>query len=199
MQPFRWQWMPAAVTAAAIAWLWMAPPASAVYFEFFTDAEVLKVAFPNGESVVEVDWGLMSRETRKEIERRIGQTLVFGRTKCFQGSKGGSVLGYACIDNVIGRSKPITFMAKIGHPKGDLVHYEIMVYREEVGRETGAGPFREQFYGKSSADPFQYGVDLRNYSGATLSANGLRDGFVKLLALYDRFFKTLPLLPAKSG
>jgi hypothetical protein len=90
-------------------------------------------------------------------------------------------------------------MMKIAHPTGELEHYEIMVYREEIGKETGFGPFREQFYGKTSTDPFEYGNDLRNYSGATLSANGLRDGFVKLLSVYNHFFKSLPVLAAKSG
>ena len=193
-----WRMGCAVLLGAAVAWFSPVRPVTAAYFEFFTDEEVLKVAFTNGESVVEVDWSLMSKETKKEIEAKVGQTLVFRRMKCVQGSKSGKILGYACVDNVIGRSKPITFMLKINHPKGDVAHYEIMVYREEVGKETGGGPFREQFYGKTGADPFEYGNDLRNYSGATLSANGLRDGFVKLLTVYDRFFKTLPLL-AKSG
>jgi hypothetical protein len=198
MIPCPWRVFSAVLLGAAIAWLAPARPAAAAYFEFFTDEEALKVAFPGGEAVVEVDWSLMGKETKKDIETKVGQTLVFRRMRCFQGSKDGNVVGYACIDNVIGRSKPITFLLKINHPKGDLAHYEIMVYREEVGKETGGGPFREQFYGKTSTDPFEYGNDLRNYSGATLSANGLRDGFVKLLTVYDRFFKTLPLL-AKSG
>jgi hypothetical protein len=173
--------------------------ARAVYFEFYTEEEVLKVAFPNGEAVAEVDFSQMDRDTKKQIEGQVGQTLVFRRMKCYQGAKDGKITGYACIDNVIGRTKPITYMMKISHPTGELVHYEIMVYREEIGKETGFGPFREQFYGKTSTDPFEYGNDLRNYSGATLSANGLRDGFVKLLSVYNHFFKSLPVLAAKSG
>jgi hypothetical protein len=175
-----------------------APRPAAAIWTFFTDEEALKASFTGGETVAEVDWELMSKETKKEIESRVGQSLVFRRTKCYQGSKGGAVTGYACIDNVIGRSKPITYVFKINHPKGDVAHYEIMVYREEIGKETGLGPFREQFYGKKLGEPFEYGNDLRNYSGATLSANGLRDGFVRLLVVYDLFFKGLPLL-TKNG
>jgi hypothetical protein len=195
----RWRSIAVMILAAGIAGLFPVRLTQSAYFVFFSEEDVLQVAFANGETVVEVDWTLMSRETRKKIESELGQALVFRRMQCFQGAKEGRVVGYACIDNVIGRSKPITYMVKINHPKGDLAHYEIMVYREEIGKETGFGPFREQFYGKTRSDPFQYGNDLRNYSGATLSANGLRDGFVKMLAVYDHFFKTLPVLAPKSG
>jgi len=174
------------------------PPSAEAIWTFFTDEEAVKAAFPSGETVVEVDWELMSKETKKEIETRVGQSLVFRRTKCFQGSKGGTVVGYACIDNVIGRSKPITYMFKVSHPQGEVAHYEIMVYREEIGKETGWGPFREQFYGKKLGEPFEYGNDLRNYSGATLSAVGLRDGFVRLLMVYEQFFKGLPVLTKRG-
>jgi hypothetical protein len=192
-----WYTVPVAAAALLSALCALPPPAEAIW-TFFSEEEAVKVAFPNGESVAEVDWELMSKETKKDIENRTHQTLVFRRTKCFQGSKEGKVVGYACIDNVIGRSKPITYMVKIGHPSGELAHYEIMVYREEIGKETGWGPFREQFYGKKTGEPFEYGNDLRNYSGATLSAVGLRDGFVRLLAVYETFFRGLPVL-AKSG
>ena len=187
-----------AVLASALLLAAASPRPAAAIWTFFTEEEAVKAAFTAGETVVEIDWELMSKDTKKEIETRVGQSLVFRRTKCFQGSKAGAVAGYACIDNVIGRSKPITYLFKVNHPKGDVAQYEIMVYREEIGKETGWGPFREQFYGKKLGEPFQYGNDLRNYSGATLSANGLRDGFVRLLVVYEQFFKGLPVL-SKHG
>ena len=175
------------------AGLTVARPASAIWI-FFTPAEAIEIAFPEAEVVVPVNWRMMDRGIKKEIEREIGTTLLFRRIKCFQGSQDGNILGYACIDSVIGRSRPITYMLKIAHPDGAISHYEVMVYREQIGKETGVGGFREQFYGKTSEAPLEYGEDLRNLAGATLSAIGLRNGFAKLLAVYDHFFKNLPLL-----
>ncbi|MEE8556108.1 MAG: hypothetical protein V3T00_09600 [bacterium] len=188
-------WMVPVVLAASLS---IARPAQAIW-NYFTPAEVLEVAFPNGESIQEISWKLMDRAKKKEIELALGRTLAFRRMKCFQGSSGGAVVGYACIDNVIGRSRPITYMIKIGHPGGAIVHYEIMIYREAIGKETGFGSFRDQFRGKKGGDPFEYGVDLRNLAGATMSAVGLRDGFVKIMAVYEHFFKDLPVLFGQSG
>ena len=187
--------MALSVLAASLS---IARPAQAIW-NYFTPAEVLEVAFPNGEAIQEISWKMMERAKKKEIEQALGQTLAFRRMKCFQGSSGGAVVGYACIDNVIGRSRPITYMIKIGHPDGVIVHYEIMIYREAIGKETGFGPFRDQFRGKKGDEPFDYDVDLRNLAGATMSAVGLRDGFVKILAVYEHFLKDLPVLSGKSG
>ena len=166
-------------------------PAQAIWI-FFTQKEAIEIAFPNGESVHRVALRKMQPEIKKEIAAILGQTVIFNLTKCFQGTIDGQVVGYACIDNVIGRSRPITYMIKIEHPHGDILHYEVMVYREAIGKEVGGGPFREQFYGKTLQDPLEYGEDLRNLAGATMSAVGLRDGFRRLLVLYQRYLKYLP-------
>ncbi len=166
-------------------------PAHAIWV-FFTQKEAIEIAFPNGESVNRVPLRKMQPEIKKEIDSILGRTAVFNLTKCFQGTIGGQVVSYACIDNVIGRSRPITYMFKIEHPLGDILSYEVMVYREAIGKEVGGGPFREQFFGKTLHDPLEYGEDLRNLAGATMSAVGLRDGFRRLLVLYQQYLKDLP-------
>ena len=180
--------------AAALALL---PVSSAqAIWIYFTPREAIDLAFPHGEDVEKVNWRKMSPDTKSEIQSALGgKRLIFNLVQCFQGSLGGQVVGYACIDNVIGRYRPITFMVKINHPAGDIAHYEVMTYREAIGKEVGWGPFREQFYGKQIADPLVFGEDLRNISGATLSAHHLRDAFRRLLIVYERYLRNLPALP----
>ena len=108
-----------------------ARPAMA-YWVFFSPEEVLQVAFSEQETVTPVDWRLMKGGVKKQIEQEIGRALLFRRIKCFQGSRDGQVLSYACIDNEIGRSRPMTYMLKIAHPEGAIAHYEMMVFREQI-------------------------------------------------------------------
>jgi len=158
--------------------------------------QAISIAFAGGERVVRMDLdALIDPAKRLATERDVGFALVLDEMKCYQGSKAGRVLAYACIDNVIGRYKPITFMVKIGHPGGELAWYEILVYRELVGSSSRAGPFRQQFIGKTLASPLKYGQDIRIIAGATLTSDHLVDAFRKHFHLYKSHFKTLPVLP----
>ena len=177
-----------------------AAPAQAVW-NYFDRAEALEIAFPDGERVAKVPFEtlqMLDADLRMEIEAALGHALVLGNTECFQGSRDGSIVGYACIDNVIGRSLPITFMFKIDHPSGEIVWYEVMVYREAIGRSVRRGPFREQFIGKTFQDSLRYGEDLRSIAGATMSCDGLKMAFRKLLFLYEYHLRNLPLLAEGS-
>lgn len=182
-----------AAVALALPWLLPAAPAQGAWF-YFDEQEALEIAFPEAEAVRLDLEARMDPKRRLEIEKKLGYATVLPELKVFQGVRDGEVVGYAFIDNVIGRSRPITFMVRIDHPEGVIAHYEIMIYREMLGHSVRKGPFRKQFYGKSIEDPLRYGEDLRLLTGATMSAEGLLKGFRKHLYLYEYYLKDLPAL-----
>ena len=172
------------------------PQAAMGVWVYFTTEEVLQVAFAPDERVVRIALEkVVHHSLRLDTERKLGYALVFPFMACYQGSRGGQVTGYACIDNVIGRYRPITFMIKFKYPDEGIAWYEVMVYREAVGRGVRAGPFREQFLGKTIADEMRYGKDVRMIVGATLTSDHLLRAFRKHLFLYNYIFKALPVLP----
>jgi len=160
---------------------------------FLTEQQALKLAFPDAERVRSVPVRL-DPEDSAAIERDSGVPLLLGWTRCFQGSAQQRVLGYACIDNMIGKERPITYIIRIDHPEGRIGLLEVMEYREAIGAEVSGRPFVAQFRGKGIADPLRLNQDIRNLSGATLSGRGLTHGARKILHLYHRYLKDLPPL-----
>lgn len=172
-----------------------ARPAQAIWI-YFTEEEVLLVAFSGEERVVQIPLEtVINPKKRLDTEKKLGYALVLPYMKCFQGSKDGIVTGYACIDNVIGRYRPITFMIKFNFPGAGIAWYEVMVYREAIGHGVRRGPFREQFLGKTKSDPMKYGVDVRMIAGATLSSDHLLRAFRKHIYMYHYIFQELAVLP----
>ena len=89
-------------------------------------------------------------------------------------------MGSMLIDNIIGKSFPITFMTVL-NTDGTVRDVEIMVYREPQGWEVRYKSFRSQFYGKdTSSNP----NEILSISGATLSVRSVKSGVYKAMAAY---------------
>lgn len=92
--------------------------------------------------------------------------------------------GWFILDEVLGKHELITYAVGI-NPQGRVRGVEILEYRESHGGEVRDASWREQFTGKSAADPLQLDRDIRNISGATLSCRHITDGIKRLLKLYE--------------
>ena len=92
--------------------------------------------------------------------------------------------GWFFLDEVLGKHELITYAVGI-NPQGRVRGVEILAYRESHGGEVRDASWREQFTGKSAADPLQLDRDIRNISGATLSCRHITDGIKRLLKLYE--------------
>ncbi len=102
-------------------------------------------------------------------------------------SKNDSVYGFALLDNVKGKSMPITFMV-LYDSDGFLERAVIIKYREPIGGEVGSKVWLKQFLGKSSASVFN---DIDGISGATISVNSVSKGIHKLTLLLKAIKKDL--------
>jgi hypothetical protein len=102
------------------------------------------------------------------------------RTRIWQVSSGG----WFFVDQVLGKRELITYALALDRD-GRVRGIEMLEYRESHGGEVRDAAWREQFVGKTAADPLMLDRDIRNISGATLSCRHVTDGIKRLLKLYD--------------
>lgn len=96
--------------------------------------------------------------------------------------RSGRSLGTFMVDNVKGKSRPITYAVAFDGD-GGIMALEILAYRESHGGEVRSGLFRAQFEGKKRGDAFTVGRDIRNISGATISTRSVTAGTRALVTL----------------
>ncbi|MEP6484364.1 MAG: FMN-binding protein [Rudaea sp.] len=105
--------------------------------------------------------------------------------RIFDARNADAHLGYVIVDQVIGKSELITYALALD-ANGAVQSIEILDYRESHGGEVRLAGWRKQFVGKTAADPVALNTDIKNISGATLSARHLTEGVQRLLKLYQR-------------
>ena len=146
---------------------------------YLTKKQAFEIAFPGADEIKkERLWP--TKEEIRAIEEIYMYKIYETRFTFYTGIKNGKSMGSMLIDNIIGKSFPITFMTVL-NTDGTVRDVEIMVYREPQGWEVKNKSFRSQFYGKdSTSNP----VKILSISGATLSVNSVKKGVYKALAAY---------------
>lgn len=94
----------------------------------------------------------------------------------------GKTVGYGIVDDVKGKSKPITYLLMVDASL-NIKDIEVLAYREPYGGEVQYEAFRKQFRGKTGRDQLRVGSDIKNISGATISTNSVTNGIRRLLAV----------------
>jgi hypothetical protein len=146
---------------------------------YLTKKQALEVAFPGADTIKkEKHW--LAEDEIKLIGKLCLQKIKEKRFTFYSGIKNGKPMGYMLIDNIIGKSFPITFMTVL-NTDGTVRDVEIMVYREPQGWEVRYKTFRSQFYGKDSSSDSRA---INSISGATLSVTSITTGVYKALATY---------------
>jgi Na+-transporting NADH:ubiquinone oxidoreductase subunit NqrC len=85
------------------------------------------------------------------------------------------------VDSVIGKFEQIDYAVALD-ASGKVVSVEILAYREGHGGEVRMPSWRNQFVGRTAADPIRVGSDIANISGATLSCTHVTDGVHRIVA-----------------
>ncbi len=172
---------------AALTFFSMLLPASESMAKvYLTREQALKTALAEAGTVTE-DSIRITSSLAKQIKEKGGGTPSFSSKTIYIGKRGEEVLGYAIIDNVKGKSRPITYMVLIS-PEGKIKRVEILAYRESHGGEIRYPSFLKQFIGKTISDPIRAKQDIRNISGATISCRSIADGVRTLLALWEEVY-----------
>jgi Na+-translocating ferredoxin:NAD+ oxidoreductase RnfG subunit len=96
-------------------------------------------------------------------------------------SRADSLLGFATVRNSLGKDQPITYLVAVD-PADQLKDVDILAYREAYGGEVAYEAWRKQFRGKGADAPLEVGRDIRNISGATISAHSVTQGVREAVA-----------------
>ena len=146
---------------------------------YLTKKQAFEIAFPGADEIKKERLWLTKEEIRA-IEEIYMYKIYETRFTFYTGIKNGKSMGSMLIDNIIGKSFPITFMTVL-NTDGTVRDVEIMVYREPQGWEVRYKSFRSQFYGKDTSSDSN---EILSISGATLSVRAIKSGVYKAMAAY---------------
>jgi Na+-translocating ferredoxin:NAD+ oxidoreductase RnfG subunit len=104
------------------------------------------------------------------------------------GKRNDQINGYAYITDKKGRHRPITFVVGL-KPDCSVQDVAIMIYREPRGDEVKAKRFLRQYHNKTIDDPITVRRDIKNISGATISAHSVSAGVREAVAICEEVFK----------
>jgi Na+-translocating ferredoxin:NAD+ oxidoreductase RnfG subunit len=185
MTSLRWLTLPvrtgtASVGAFASAALVAAAfPASVCAATFSTADEVAHRTFKTATAFADV---LVTPTPEEAIALAApGGLPHMGPVRTIEARQGDAVLGRVVVDSVLGKFEQIDYAVALD-AAGKVLAVEILTYREGHGAEVRLPAWRNQFVGKTAADPVKIGSDIANISGATLSCTHITDGVHRLVA-----------------
>jgi len=150
---------------------------------YLTVDQALVNAFP-GDVIVERKVVWITEAQAAQVERRAGSPLPRRVVKAYLGRRAGELAGYAFVDDVIGKTEPITYMVTIT-PDATVVRLDLLVFRETHGYEIERASWRDRFRGRRLGDGLRVGREIDKITGATLSCRAVTDGVRRLLALVE--------------
>lgn len=153
-----------------------------------SDAVIYSIFGDNAEMKF-VKWEIPS--TKKfDIEKQTGQRFFKDFIYSYIITKEDSLAGVAFVDNVYGKSMPITFIT-VFDDKGSIIKSEILKYREQYGGGVSDSNWNRQFEGKNSNSSYEIGADIQGITGATISVQSVSKGIKKLALLFPIFKSSL--------
>ena len=162
---------------------WLLPPAvlaastSGYATTYLTVAQAQAALFP-GAALTPAPVALTPAQ-RAAIEKKSGVRVRGAEVRAWRTADGA----WFIVDEVLGKHEFITIALGLA-ADGSALGIEIMDYRETYGGEVRDARWRKQFAGKTVASPLKLDADIRNISGATLSARHITDGVKRLLATH---------------
>jgi len=181
MTALRWLTLPArsGAASAGAALLAAALPASVCAATFSTADEVAHRAFKTATAFADV---LVAPTPEEALALAApGGLPRLGPLRTIEARQGATVLGRVVVDAVLGKFEQIDYAVALD-AAGKVLAVEILTYREGHGAEVRLPAWRNQFVGKTAADPVRIGADIANISGATLSCTHITDGVHRIVA-----------------
>ena len=161
-------------------WIWLpvAAISTSVYATTYFNVEQAQQAiFPGGKLTPAA--ATLTDEQAARIEKQSGVNVHHKEIQAWKEAAGG----WFILDQVVGKHEFITYAIGL-NADGSLKQVEIMDYRESYGYQVRDAQWRQQFVGKTIANPLKLNQDIRNISGATLSSKHIADGVKRVLATY---------------
>jgi Na+-translocating ferredoxin:NAD+ oxidoreductase RnfG subunit len=150
---------------------------------YLTVDQALANAFPQDVTVErKVVW--ITAAQAAQVEARAGSPLPRRVVNAYLGRRGGRIVGYAFVDDVIGKTEPITYMVTVT-PDATVERLDLLVFRETHGYEIERASWRDRFRGLRLGAGLRVGREIDKITGATLSCRAVTDGVRRLLALTE--------------
>ena len=184
MTSHRWLALPLRTDTSALAALTgaalfaAAVPASVCAATYGSADDVAQRAFKSATAFADV---LVAPSPEDAAALAAPGGAPHGPLRTIEARQGDTVLGRVMVDSVVGKFEQIDYAVAVD-AAGKVLAVEILVYREGHGSEVRLPAWRNQFVGKTSADPVRVGSDIANISGATLSCTHVTDGVHRLVA-----------------
>jgi len=159
----------------------LAAPAGAARVYVTAEQAVTRHFPPPATTIRKVAW--LTAAQAQKIEHRSGErpqrVVPYDEAR-----RRGEVIGYAFVDNVIGRTEPITYLVAVT-PKASVIGVDLLTFRESHGYQVERQSWRDQFKGLSLTNKLHLGRAIDSISGATLSARALTRGIRRVLATVE--------------
>ncbi len=153
---------------------------------YLSSAEAPRAVFPDADRFARRQI-TSTPELRERAARRLGDLKPsiwepsYEVTTAFAGDRR---LGRAIEVEEIGKHRAITLVIGID-PELRVAGVAVMVYREAYGGEIRTRRFLDQYRGKGETDPLMPSRDIRNITGATLSARAVGRAVKKAIAVLE--------------
>ena len=125
----------------------------------------------------------LDKQIKNEAEYQVKQKFYRDKLYYWAISQGDTTIAYAFLDNVIGKSMPITFMVVL-NDNGNIINTNVIKYREAYGGEVSNKAWLTQFTNRNQNSSYIVGNDIDGITGATISVNSLSKGIKKIVFLF---------------
>jgi hypothetical protein len=169
--------------AMALAALTAAPVQIVVATEYLSVEGAQKALFPQADRFSDLVLSLNAAQ-RAQVATLAGPQPPHRSLRAWKAMRGGELVGYVFVDEVIGREDFITYAAGID-ADGHLSALEVLAYRESHGGEIRSDAWRRQFAGRQGLGQLRVQADIKNIAGATLSCEHVTEGARWLVALWQ--------------
>ena len=132
----------------------------------------------------------LDKQMKKEVENQVKQKFYRDKLYYWTISQDDTTIAYAFLDNVIGKSMPITFLV-ILNVNGNIINTNVIKYREAYGGEVGNKGWLRQFLNRDNNSSYNIGGNIDGISGATISVKSMSKGIQKITTLYPLIKKQL--------
>ena len=122
---------------------------------------------------------------KKEIENQVKQKFFKNEVYVYDIYHNKNKTAVAILDNVYGKSMPITFLT-IFDTTGSIISTSIIKYREPYGGAVSSEKWNAQFKGLNNESKFAVGNNINSITGATISVKSVTKGIHKLTLLYNK-------------
>ena len=149
---------------------------------------ILEKKFP--DYLIEHSLYKISSKDIKSIQNNVRQKFFRPELNIWEITKSDTSNYYAILDNVKGKSLPITFLV-IFDQNHQVYDSEIVKYRESYGGEVKNKNWLNQFVEYNSNSNYKVGDAIDGITGATISVKSVTKGIKKLSILISQIIADL--------